>query len=126
MTTNLAPAVDRDETLWHHIGTLAGWLDKHNGTDAHQTAMLLLKLSEESGEVAQAYLGWRGQNPRKGTTNGPEQVATELCDVVITALVALHHFTPDPPRFLAEVIQHRAERLARILHSEHHSEELNT
>lgn len=58
--------------------------------------MRILKLSEEAGEVAEAVIGATGQNPRKGVTHTWDDVQAELCDVVITALVALRTLTPEP------------------------------
>ena len=65
--------------------------------DGTREALLLrmLKLSEEVGEAAQAVIGATGQNPRKGVTHTWQDVESELCDVVITALVALRTLTPD-------------------------------
>ncbi|MGW7242143.1 MazG-like family protein [Streptomyces sp. NPDC054804] len=54
----------------------------------------ILKLSEEVGEVAEAVIGATGQNPRKGVTHTWDDVQGELCDVAITALVALRTLTP--------------------------------
>ncbi|MFL4903741.1 MazG-like family protein [Streptomyces sp. MMS24-I2-30] len=82
--------------LWTAIDGLWAWLDAHGPRDGSQTLLLrLLKLSEEVGEVAQAVIGATGQNPRKGVTHTWEDVQAELCDVVITALVALRTLTPD-------------------------------
>ncbi|WP_155055101.1 MazG-like family protein [Streptomyces blattellae] len=82
--------------LWTGIDALWSWLDE-NRVHGGQEGLLLqmLKLSEEVGEVAQAVIGATGQNPRKGTTHTWEDVESELCDVVITALVALRTLTPD-------------------------------
>ncbi|MEV4927887.1 MazG-like family protein [Streptomyces roseoverticillatus] len=87
-------------------------LDARNGTSAHETAMRLLKVTEEAGEAAQAYLGMQGQNPRKGCTHTRGDVATELCDVILTAMVALHAFHDDPATLLASLARHRNQRLA--------------
>ncbi|MFC7511724.1 MazG-like family protein [Streptomyces thermocarboxydus] len=54
----------------------------------------MLRLSEEVGEVAQAVFGATGQNPRKRTSHAWQNGESELCDVVITALVALRTLTP--------------------------------
>jgi NTP pyrophosphatase (non-canonical NTP hydrolase) len=62
----------------------------------------MLKLSEEVGEVAQAVIGATGQNPRKGVTHTWDDVQAELCDVVITALVALRTLTPDAREVFAQ------------------------
>ncbi|MFD0405549.1 MazG-like family protein [Kitasatospora sp. NPDC127116] len=87
------------------IRRLVDWLDRVNGTGEHETAMRLMKITEEAGEVTQAYIGTIGQNPRKGVTHERSDVADELCDVIVTAMVALHRFTDDPERHLAEKVQ---------------------
>lgn len=58
---------------------------------------LLLKLSEEVGEVAEAYSRYAGTNPHKPATGHMVPVVQELADVVCTALVAIAHlgFNPD-------------------------------
>lgn len=71
----------------------------------------LLKLQEESGEVAQAYIGYVGANKRKGITHDEEAVAKELADVVITAMVALYDWVPSPERFMKERLQELARRI---------------
>jgi NTP pyrophosphatase (non-canonical NTP hydrolase) len=86
--------------IWTGIDALWTWIDSHHpldGQETRQEALLLrmLKLSEEVGEVAQAVIGATGQNPRKGTTHTWDDVQSELCDVVITALVALRTLTPE-------------------------------
>jgi len=96
--------------LWATVAALVAWLDASNGTSTHEQAMRLMKLSEETGEVMQAYIGMTGQNPRKGTTHTAADVADELCDVIVTAMVALHDFTPDPRRHLAVKVQRIADR----------------
>lgn len=62
----------------------------------------LVKLQEETGEVAQALIGFTGANARKGFTHTEEDVAKELADVVITAMVALHDWAPSPTLFMEE------------------------
>ncbi|MEV4442038.1 MazG-like family protein [Streptomyces sp. NPDC049577] len=95
--------------LWSAVRASVAWLDAHNGTGDHETAMRLMKLAEEAGEVMAAYIGMTGQNPRKGVTHTRDDVAAELCDVIITAATALHRFTDDP----AATLDHHAERVAR-------------
>lgn len=96
---------------WTTIRGLVDWLDRENGNSDHETAMRLMKLSEETGEVMQAYIGATGQNPRKGTTHSRAEVADELCDVIVTAAVALHRFTDDPEGLLAEQLGRIAARV---------------
>jgi NTP pyrophosphatase (non-canonical NTP hydrolase) len=81
---------------WKTIAHLVAWLDANNGTGEQERQLRLLKLTEEAGEVAQAVIGTLGQNPRKGITHTPGDVADELCDVIVTAMVALHDWTDDP------------------------------
>ncbi|WP_329562614.1 MazG-like family protein [Kitasatospora sp. NBC_01266] len=95
---------------WQTIRQLVAWLDQANGTGPHERAMRVMKLTEEAGEVVQAYIGLQGQNPRKGVTHTEQQVADELCDVIVTAMVALHGFTPDPEQHLAGKIRSIHER----------------
>ncbi|GEC08508.1 hypothetical protein SSP24_61630 [Streptomyces spinoverrucosus] len=86
-------------------------LNAANGTGEHETAMRLLKVVEEAGEASAAYIGMTGQNPRKGTTHTPADVADELCDVIIAAAVALHSFTTHPPAVLNAKLHAAVRRL---------------
>lgn len=81
---------------WPIIARLVAWLDTNNGRNQQEITLRLLKLSEETGEVAQAWIGTLGQNPRKGVTHAPEDVVDELCDVVVTAMVAMGSITDTP------------------------------
>ncbi|QIB46099.1 MazG-like family protein [Streptomyces aureoverticillatus] len=99
--TDPAPA-DAPTDLWATVDRLHGWLESHSQNPPRETLLLrMLKLAEETGEVAQAVIGATGQNPRKGTTHTWDDVESELCDVVITALVALRTLTPAPEQALA-------------------------
>ncbi|GAA2609083.1 MULTISPECIES: MazG-like family protein [Streptomyces] len=87
-----SPAPD----LWATIDTLWEWLDANRPVEGREGVLLrILKLSEEVGEVSEAVIGATGQNPRKGVTHTWDDVQAELCDVVITALVALRTLTPE-------------------------------
>ncbi|ARP69971.1 hypothetical protein LK07_09445 [Streptomyces pluripotens] len=82
--------------LWQTVDELWSRLEAsrpHTGTEG--VLLRVLKLSEEVGEVAEAIIGTTGQNPRKGITHTWEDVQAELCDVAITALVALRTLTPE-------------------------------
>lgn len=82
--------------LWSTIEALSEWLDTNRPIEGREGLLLrILKLSEEVGEVSEAVIGATGQNPRKGVTHTWEDVEAELCDVVITALVALRTLTPE-------------------------------
>ncbi|MFD5816914.1 MazG-like family protein, partial [Streptomyces sp. NPDC127038] len=81
---------------WPTIDLLYAWLEAERAHGGREGLLLrVLKLSEEVGEVAQAVIGATGQNPRKGVSHTWDDVRSELCDVVITAMVALRTLAPD-------------------------------
>ncbi|MEV6980006.1 MazG-like family protein [Sphaerisporangium sp. NPDC051017] len=84
-----------DAETWETVERLVAWLDAQS-TLAPEVELMsrLLKLSEETGEVAAAVIGALGQNPRKGFTHTWDDVDRELCDVILTAMVALRSRTP--------------------------------
>ncbi|MFE2422201.1 MazG-like family protein [Streptomyces hokutonensis] len=101
---------DQPADLWAGIDSLWTWVDANRPLDGREGLLLrILKLSEEVGEVSQAVIGVTGQNPRKGVTHTWDDVQAELCDVVITALIALRTLTPDTQevftRHLARVME---------------------
>ncbi len=55
----------------------------------------LLKLTEEVGEAAEALIGMKGLNSRKGVCRTREDLLDELADVIITAAVAMCGVTGD-------------------------------
>ncbi|MEU6139088.1 MazG-like family protein [Streptomyces sp. NPDC047081] len=82
--------------LWSAIDALWAWVDGNRPLNGKESLLLrMLKLSEEVGEVAEAVIGATGQNPRKGVSHTWDDVQSELCDVVITALIALRTLTPE-------------------------------
>jgi len=86
---------------WAVVARLTAWLDDHNGSSTPETALRLMKVSEEAGEVAAAWIGVVGQNPRKGVTHTTADVANELCDVIVAAMVAMTTLTRDPAHHFA-------------------------
>jgi NTP pyrophosphatase (non-canonical NTP hydrolase) len=72
----------------------------------------ILKLSEEIGEVSQAVIGVMGANKRKGFTHADIDVAKELGDVIITAMVALEDWVIEPESFLRKHIESIRERVS--------------
>ncbi|MER0244966.1 MazG-like family protein [Streptomyces sp. HSW2009] len=99
--------------LWETARHAVDWLDAANADrdPAEERALRLLKLAEETGEVMRAYTGLTGQNPRKGVTHGRADVAAELCDVILTAAVALSGFSDDPAATLDAHLRGVAERM---------------
>ncbi|MHA6617448.1 MazG-like family protein [Pseudonocardia sp. DLS-67] len=106
-------AIDHDMTsVWDAVEQSTKWLDSHREPDDAEITMRLLKLTEESGEAAQAWIGTTGGNPRKGVTHSRHDVAAELADVVFSALVAMTSLGVDPAAVLidrARVLITRAE-----------------
>ena len=109
--TSAAPDTHLDDATWDTVARLVDWLDR-SSTLAPETEKLLrlMKLSEEVGEVAGAVIGATGQNPRKGFTHTWDDVNAELCDVILTAMVALTTITPDARQVFAERLRHVAAR----------------
>ncbi|MDG4797304.1 MazG-like family protein [Micromonospora sp. WMMD1082] len=100
-----------DETIWQAVRTARGWLDEANGTGQAELTCRMLKLTEEAGEVAGAWIGLLGQNPRKGVTHTREDVAAELADAAFTALVAIESLGLDARAVLGRCAGKVAERV---------------
>ncbi|MEU2077300.1 MazG-like family protein [Streptomyces sp. NPDC013489] len=103
----------RDNDPWDTIRTLAARFaefDAERGLAAEeQWTLQVLKLSEEVGEAAQAVIGVRAANPRKGRSHDWEQVQEEVVDAVITGMVALTRMRPDDaPEFFASVLARKS------------------
>lgn len=93
------------EELWKAVETAREWLDDANGTGAHEQTCRILKVTEEAGEVASAWIGVLGQNPRKGVTHSTQDVAGELADVAMSALVAIASLGMDPRQVMDDCAQ---------------------
>jgi hypothetical protein len=66
---------------------------KHYPTGAE---VQVIKLMEEVGEVAAAWIGVQGTNPRKGVTHRESEVVAELADVINTAMLMIVKLGFDP------------------------------
>lgn len=101
---------------WDNIGQLVAWLDREAPQDMTpnmQRMMRVLKIGEEFGEVAEALHGVTGSNPRKareGESHTWDDVEKELCDVVLTAMVALRTITPDAGKIFEENLERVTRR----------------
>lgn len=87
------------------------WLDFHNGTDQLELANRIMKVGEEFGEAVQAWIGYTGQNPRKGETHDLKDVVDELADVALSALVAIDSVGGDSQGAMARCTQRVLGRL---------------
>jgi 8-oxo-dGTP pyrophosphatase MutT (NUDIX family) len=74
------------------------------------THTLVLKVAEEVGEVAEAYIGMTGGNPRKGVHKSRSDVLDELTDVILSAAVPMVDLAGGPEQ--AE--RHMARRLGIV------------
>lgn len=71
-----------EDLLWGQIGDIKRWIDQQSPVDADTALrMRIVKIGEEFGEVCEALLA-------PGPPNKPELIK-ELCDVILTAGVAL-------------------------------------
>lgn len=96
---------------WQTIADLAGHLDDHSTLPHEQRVLFqLLKIQEEAGEVAEAAIGAAGQNPRKGRSHTWQDVESEVCDVIVTGMVALMRMNPDAETVFAQHMQRIADR----------------
>ncbi|SDS70750.1 MazG-like family protein [Actinoplanes derwentensis] len=95
-TTEERYIVTADDVIWSEADRWRALLDERNGTDRLELTCRILKITEEAGEVTQAWLGVLGQNPRKGITHTVDDVVGELADVVFTGLVAIASLGADP------------------------------
>lgn len=75
--------VQGGNTPWNQIGDIKRWIDQQSPVDdATALTMRVMKIGEEYGEACEALLA-------PGPEDKPELVK-ELCDVILTAAVALH------------------------------------
>jgi NTP pyrophosphatase (non-canonical NTP hydrolase) len=88
------------------------WLDAANGRTDPELTLRILKVTEEAGEAAGAWIGVLGTNPRKGVTHSRDDVAAELADVVITALVAMDSLGVDVRTALRDCARKVVNRIA--------------
>ncbi|MFD7661008.1 MazG-like family protein [Streptomyces sp. NPDC059788] len=100
--------------MWPSIRGFVAWLDDANGRDEQEKTLRILKIVEEAGEVAQAWIGMTGQNPRKGVTHTREDVADELCDVMITAATALASVVDKPEQVFAAHLGRVQQRVSEL------------
>ena len=113
--------------LWETVRAQVKWLNKHNGCNQTEQGMRVLKVSEEYGEAltnmlvmqvgkklgdaAAAWISFTGQNPRKGKIRQTdEDVANELVDTAISALVAVESIGFDAQTMVLEKAEYLMNR----------------
>ncbi|CAM5405155.1 putative protein OS=Streptomyces tendae OX=1932 GN=GUR47_11025 PE=4 SV=1 [Streptomyces tendae] len=84
---------------WTTIARLATRLEEHyHAPPASSGSCSSSSRSRRTaGEVAEAVIGAMGQNPRKGFSHTWEEVEAEICDVIVTGMVALMRINPQAP-----------------------------
>lgn len=95
--------------------------DIHSVIEEHQGPgtmhLRLLKIGEEFGEVVETYISQQGGNKRKLELHRStrDDIARELCDVAITALVAIHDWVnwneTSPERFFRDHLDRVYQRV---------------
>ena len=99
---------------WDGIYSFVAWLDRENGRSREELQTRVMKLTEENGEVIQAWFGVHGINKRKGVTHTNEQLCEELADVILSAAIALASVAErDPADIVAEKLAVLADRARR-------------
>lgn len=99
------------------IADLSRAIDEHPKNAARdpeaRTWGRLAKVSEECGEVIEAYIGATGQNPRKGQTHTIADVSEELLDVALAALAAWEHLNGNRGTCIEGFVTHTLRRKSR-------------
>ncbi|QKW06909.1 hypothetical protein HUT18_11410 [Streptomyces sp. NA04227] len=99
------------EETWKTVERLREWLDAESPLAPDVARIMrVLKITEEAGEVAEAMHGMLAANPRKGASHTEDDVRKELCDVILTSMVALASFTPDAAGVFDERLRQIADR----------------
>jgi NTP pyrophosphatase (non-canonical NTP hydrolase) len=94
----------QEESMWDQVGKLHAF---HGDVPIE---VGLLKLTEEVGEVADAFIGMLGLNGRKGVCRTRDDLLAELADVIITAAIAMSGIAGD----VDEAGRHLERRLAAV------------
>ena len=107
------PAGSRVADLYTAVDAMTAWLDRaeRDRPDRLTQTLRILKVTEEAGEAAAAWIGATGQNPRKGVSHTVADVAAELGDVVFAALVAIRSLGRDPATTLAATVAKIVDRV---------------
>jgi hypothetical protein len=98
-----------NDPIWDFIAPMDIHLDSHVSPVYKEQPLAqdwgrVAKVGEECGEAIDALIALTGQNPRKGICGTREELLNELADVVMTATLAIQHFTKN-----ASVTRHIVE-----------------
>ncbi|MEU7323453.1 MazG-like family protein [Streptomyces griseoviridis] len=101
------------DEMWDRVRRIRTWLDENTSgqTQTERDLLRVLKIGEEFGEAAEALHGAHGANPRKGASHTMADVAKELVDVAVTALIALDTIDPEARKAFDTRLQHLVDRV---------------
>jgi NTP pyrophosphatase (non-canonical NTP hydrolase) len=110
-------AYQEDSIDWQAIHAIDRWLDSAVSEEYIRQPMAqnwarISKVGEEYGEAVQAFIGYTGQNPRKGVINSREEVLEELADTALTAILAMQHFTKNAA-LTKEIIRNKIKKIEK-------------
>ena len=87
------------------------WLDSESPVSAEVARLLRVLKDQRGSRRGRRSRPWRhGLEPTEGASHTWEDVQKELCDVILTSMVALATLTPDARKVFAERLSHIAER----------------
>lgn len=108
---------------WEELRSIVEWMDDHLDAavaDRYKDQPLaqdwarVAKVTEEAGEAIDALIGLTGQNPRKGEYGTFDDLVNELCDVALTGLYALQHFTKDGGQTMGALLARATHHRQRV------------
>lgn len=105
-----------------NIAGIVHFLNRKNGDRQEELGNRILKVQEETGEAAQAWINYIGQNPRKENLTKKNEVVKELFDVAITALVAAYSIKADDRNAFNVFLDDRIESVKDRLYSSEEEE----
>lgn len=115
-----ATTTDAWDTIHRLADTFSGFDTERGLQPEEQWTLQVLKLAEEVGEAAQAVIGARGTNPRKGHSHTWGDVQDEVADAIITGMVTLARLRPDPHEYFTAALARKARKFL----SPHSSDEV--
>ena len=104
-----------NEEIWKCVRFANEWLDRESLPVQDPRILRCFKIAEELGEVTAAIVGVTGQNPRKGVTHTWSEVQEELCDVILSAMVALDCVSEEAQEVFEKHVQKRHDRTLGLI-----------
>lgn len=98
---------------WVKIERVAEHYAQFHDTPRQMLSAQLHQLTSELGEVADAFIGCTGANRRKGFTHTDEDLANELGDLAMTAVMTLFFCADDPELVIDDTLRKFIARLEK-------------